>query len=350
MTAENDDLFKQPHRRYNPLTREWILVSPHRTQRPWQGQVEKIAEEQKPEYDPACYLCPGNPRAGGKLTPKYESVYVFDNDYPAMLMDTPENSFKQADLLVASSERGTARVLCFSPRHDLTLALMERPGIRQVVDLWAAQYEELGKIPEISYVQVFENRGAMMGASNPHPHGQIWAQQTIPQEPSKELVAQAEYFQNKGSCLLCDYAALEENEGSRIVCQNDYFLAVVPFWAVWPFETLVISKAHAGTISELNETQREGLADILKRLTSRYDNLFEVSFPYSMGFHQTPTDGKKHPGQHLHAHFYPPLLRSATVRKFMVGYELLGNPQRDITAESSAERLRSLSESHYKHL
>ncbi len=343
----NSALFRQPHRRYNPLTREWLLVSPHRTQRPWQGQVEKTAEEQKPTYDPTCYLCPGNSRAGGKQTPPYESIYVFDNDYPALLPDTPSARFEQGGLLVATSERGLAKVLCFSPRHDLTLARMEQPDLEKVVDAWAAQYQELGSLPYIGYVQVFENRGAMMGASNPHPHGQIWAQETIPNEPSKELAAQTDYQATHGTCLLCDYAALEEREGVRLVCQNDEWLVVVPFWAVWPFETLVLSKRHAGALPDLDAAQRSGLADLLKRLTTRYDNLFEVSFPYSMGFHQTPTNGGDYPGQHLHAHFYPPLLRSATIRKFMVGYELLGNAQRDITPESSAERLRSLSEVHY---
>jgi UDPglucose--hexose-1-phosphate uridylyltransferase len=345
--VEVNQLFNQPHRRYNPLTREWLLVSPQRNQRPWQGQVEKVAEAQIPSYDPACYLCPGNARAGGKQTPRYDSIYLFDNDFPALLPDTPPAHFEQDHLLIADSEHGLARVVCFSPRHNLTLALMERPDIEKVVEIWVEQYRELGNLPYIGYVQIFENRGAMMGASNPHPHGQIWAQETIPNEPAKELLAQADYYQQHGSCLLCDYAALEEREGTRMVCQNEGWLAVVPFWANWPFETLVLSKRHAGALSELNAAQRVGLADILKRLTTRYDNLFEVSFPYSMGFHQTPTNGGAYLGQHLHAHFYPPLLRSATVRKFMVGYELLGNAQRDITAETSAERLRALSEIHY---
>lgn len=341
MTSE---FFNQPHRRLNPLTREWVLVSPHRTQRPWQGQVEKPQVEQMAAYDPKCYLCPGNMRAGGKSTPQYDSVYVFENDYPALLPDTPEGKLEQEGLLVGESERGTARVICFSPRHDLTLALMDRPAIRTVVDAWVEQYQELGALDYINHVQIFENRGAMMGSSNPHPHGQIWAQEHVPDLPAKELAGQAAYLTDKGSCLLCSYAALEEKDGSRLVCQNDSWLAVVPFWAVWPFETLVVSKGHAGTIGELDNAQRDGLADILKRLTSRYDHLFEVSFPYSMGFHQTPTDGKAYPGHHLHAHFYPPLLRSATIRKFMVGYELLANPQRDITPEWSAEQLRALPE------
>jgi UDPglucose--hexose-1-phosphate uridylyltransferase len=340
----SSEFFNRPHRRLNPLTREWVLVSPHRTQRPWQGQVEKPAAENMPQYDPQCYLCPGNMRAGGKQTPQYDSVYVFDNDYPALLTDTPEASVSQEGLLVAESERGIARVICFSPRHDLTLALMDRPAIRKVVDAWVAQYQELGALDYINHVQIFENRGAMMGSSNPHPHGQIWAQEHVPDLPAKELAGQAAYLADNSKCLLCSYVELELKEEARLVCQNESWLAVVPFWAVWPFETLLVSKAHAGTISELDEAQRDGLADILKRMTTRFDHLFEVSFPYSMGFHQTPTDGQNYPAHHLHAHFYPPLLRSATIRKFMVGYELLANPQRDITPESSAERLRSLPE------
>lgn len=346
-TGLTGDLFKQPHRRYNPLTGEWILVSPHRTQRPWQGQVEKTAQNQAPTYDPACYLCPGNPRAGGNLTPKYDSVYIFDNDYPALLSDTPEAGFEKENLLVARSERGLAKVICFSPRHDLTLARMETADIRKVVDAWAEQYTSLGSLDYINHVQIFENRGAMMGASNPHPHGQIWAEEIVPNEPAKEQAAQAKYFQEHGTRLLEDYIKLELAEKSRIVVENDEWVVVVPFWAVWPFETLLLPKRPAGNIAELDAAQRDGLADILKRLTTRYDNLFEVSFPYSMGFHQTPTDGKDYLHHVLHAHFYPPLLRSATIRKFMVGYELLGNAQRDVTAESSAERLRSLSEKHY---
>lgn len=344
--SDNETLFKQPHRRFNPLTGEWLLVSPHRTQRPWQGQVEKTAQEGMPQYDPTCYLCPSNSRAGGAQNPQYDNIYIFDNDYPALMPDTPPASLEQDDLLLATSERGTAKVICFSPRHDLTLARMEQADTRRVVDAWAAQYQELGALPYIGHVQIFENRGAMMGASNPHPHGQIWAQESLPNEPIKEQNAQAAYWTKKGRRLLSDYAELEQRDGSRMVCENEEWLVVVPFWAIWPFETLVLCKRPAGSLLDLNDAQRDGLANILKRLTTRYDNLFEVSFPYSMGFHQTPTDGKEYPGHQLHAHFLPPLLRSATVRKFMVGYELLGNAQRDITPESSAERLRSLTEVH----
>jgi UDPglucose--hexose-1-phosphate uridylyltransferase len=342
------NLKEHPHRRYNPLTREWLLVSPHRTQRPWQGQVEKVAAEEIPRYDPACYMCPGNARVGGERNPEYAQTFVFTNDFSALKEDVPAGAWDEGGLLVAASERGICRVLCFSPRHDLTLARMETPDIRAVVDLWADEYVELGARDFINHVQIFENRGAMMGASNPHPHGQIWASESLPNEAVKEHAAQAEYFESRQTCLLCDYLELETERGERVVCANEHFTALVPFWAVWPFETMLVSRRHAASLDELNDDERDALADILKRLTTRYDNLFEVSFPYSMGFHQRPTDGAAHPEWHLHAHFYPPLLRSATVRKFMVGFELLGGPQRDITAESAAERLRGLSEVHYR--
>jgi UDPglucose--hexose-1-phosphate uridylyltransferase len=341
----NDNaLFAAPHRRLNPLTGEWLLVSPHRTARPWQGQVEDTPAERRPTYDPSCYLCPGNPRAGGLQTPKYAETYVFDNDFAALLPDTAPQSLDRAGLLVAESERGICRVVCFSPRHDLTLSGMDVAGLRRVVDTWAEQYAELGAIEWVRHVAIFENRGAMMGASNPHPHGQIWADECIPNEPAKELRQQQAYATTRGGCLLCDYLALELSEGQRIVCQNEHFVALVPFWAVWPFETLVLPRAHHGALTDLAPEVRDGLADILRRLTRRYDQLFQVTFPYSMGFHQRPTDGAGHPEWHMHAHFYPPLLRSATVRKFMVGYELLGQPQRDITPESAAQRLRELPE------
>ena len=343
------NLNSHPHRRYNPLSREWVLVSPHRTQRPWQGQVEQTAPEQRPSYDPTCYLCPGNQRAGGLQNPPYDGTFVFTNDYAALLLHTPEGTFEQGNGLIrAESERGTGRVVCFSPRHDLTLAEMTPAEIAPVVDEWIKQYQELGALPQIGYVQIFENRGAMMGASNPHPHGQIWATEHLPLNVAREQAAQAEYFAANGRTLLADYLALELEEGTRIVVSNDHFVALVPFWAVWPFETLVISRRPAGALPDLDAAERAGLADILRSLTTRYDNLFQVSFPYSMGFHQRPTDGAAHPEWHLHAHFYPPLLRSATVRKFMVGFELLAEPQRDITAESAAERLREQPAEHYR--
>jgi UDPglucose--hexose-1-phosphate uridylyltransferase len=336
------DWKQDPHRRFNPLTREWVLVSPHRTQRPWQGQIETADSVTQPAYDPECYLCPGNARVGGVRNPPYTSTFVFDNDFAVLRPSTPLERFEQEGLLIAESEPGICRVVCFSPQHNLTLANMEPSAIRAVVDTWVTQYDELSRHPLIQYVQIFENRGAMMGASNPHPHCQIWSSHTIPNEVAKEQASQEAWREAHGTCLLCDYARLEQYARDRVVEENESFLTVVPFWAVWPFETMVISKRHLSSISGLSDIERDGLADILKRTTARYDRLFQISFPYSLGFHQCPTDDSAHPGWHLHLHFYPPLLRSATVRKFLVGYEMLASPQRDITAESAAQRLREL--------
>jgi UDPglucose--hexose-1-phosphate uridylyltransferase len=338
------NLSDYPHRRLNLLTHEWILVSPHRTKRPWQGQVERPAAEVRPSYDPTCYLCPGNERAGGARNPPYEGTFVFDNDFAALLPDVPEGGADEQGLLIAHSERGLCRVVCFSPDHSLTLPQMTPGAIRRVVDVWTEQYQEIGSLPYINYVQIFENKGAAMGASNPHPHGQIWSSEHVPYLPALEQRSQAEYLASKGTCLLCDYVALEGACQERVVCENAHFVALVPFWAVWPFETMVLSRRHASSLVDLTPDERDALADILRRLTIRLDNLFEISFPYSMGLHQQPTDGQAHPEWHLHLHFYPPLLRSATVKKFMVGYEMLGNAQRDLTAESAAERLRGLKE------
>ena len=337
-----------PHRRFNPLRGDWVLVSPHRTQRPWQGEVSKTDAPAAIHYDPACYLCPGNVRAGGHQTPKYDSVYIFDNDYAALLPDSPappENL--EYPLLHAERARGTCRVLCFHPDHSLTLARMKPEEIERVVESWSAQTRELGSRPDVGYVQIFENRGAMMGASNPHPHGQIWATEHVPDESARESAQQGKYHAEHGTCLLCDYLKTEIAQQQRIVCENDSFVAVVPFWAVWPFETLLLSRDHIPSLDAFTPKQTRGLADILKQMTTRYDNLFSVSFPYTMGFHQQPTDGKAHPEWHFHGHFYPPLLRSATVRKFMVGFEMLGMPQRDITPESAAQQLAALSPIHY---
>jgi UDPglucose--hexose-1-phosphate uridylyltransferase len=333
---------KRPHRRLNPLTREWILVSPHRTQRPWQGQVETAAAATGLKYDPTCYMCPGNRRSNGAENPKYKTVFVFDNDFPALLPEGELASINENDLLIAETETGICRVLCFSAQHDLTLSMMARAEIRAVVDCWCEQFQDLGAHKTINHVQIFENRGALMGASNPHPHCQIWSSASVPTIPLIEQESQTAYLKSKGSCLLCDYFALEASSQVRTVVQNDHFLAVVPYWAVWPFETMVLSRRHVGAMHEFHSEERDALSDILKRLTSRYDNLFQTSFPYSMGFHQRPTDKTEHPECHFHAHYFPPLLRSATVRKFMVGFELLGMPQRDITAETSAERLRAV--------
>jgi UDPglucose--hexose-1-phosphate uridylyltransferase len=344
-----------PHRRLNPLTGDWVLVSPHRARRPWLGQIEKIPSENLPAYDPDCYLCPGNKRAEGKTNPKYTSTYVFDNDFPTLLKPEQDhqgesgNQMNQAaDLFSIQPESGLCRVVCFSPRHDLTLPELSQPQVEAVVNKWAEQTIELGQVDFVSYVQIFENKGAVMGCSNPHPHSQIWASSYIPNEPAKELGTQSAYMENKGECLLCDYLKEEQRSGQRLVAANEHFTALVPFWAVWPFELLLVSNSHCASLPDLPLAEAASLADIIRRITARYDNLFEISFPYSMGFHQAPTDGAVYPQWHLHAHYYPPLLRSATVRKFMVGYEMLGMPQRDLMPETAADRLRSLSDRRFQ--
>lgn len=342
-----EKLLSTPHKRFNPLLREWVLVSPQRTERPWQGKVEKLPAAHSVAYDPDCYLCPGNKRAGGKLTPQYSGTYVFENDFPALLPASESAHCEENGLLVAQSDRGICRVLCFSPRHDLTIPRMNPRELRGVVDAWTEQYSELAQIPWVNHVQIFENRGELMGASNPHPHCQIWANATLPNLPAREDESLRAHHAEKHSCLLCDCLQLELHRNERIVCQNDAFAVLVPFWAVWPFETLVLSKRHVASLDQLNSGEGELLGEILCRVAIRYDNLFETAFPYSMGFHQRPTDGQPHEAWHLHAHYFPPLLRSATVRKFMVGYELLASPQRDLTPESAAARLGQLSETHY---
>ncbi len=341
------NLNDHPHRRFNPLTGEWILVSPHRTKRPWQGQVEKIQEEKRSSYDPKCYLCPGNERAGGVNNPNYKNTFVFTNDFSALIKDTPQGKLND-DLFNVESEQGICKVICFSPRHDLTIPEMELDDIKNVIYVWIDEYINLGNEKKINYVQIFENKGAVMGCSNPHPHGQIWASSSIPNEPLKETLNQKNYFNKHKTTLLEKYLIAELEKKERILIENDYFVALIPFWAIWPYECMIISKRKVQNIKKLNDLEIKDFADVYKKLTIMYDNLFEMSFPYSAGIHQSPTDGKDHPEWHLHMHFYPPLLRSATIKKFMVGYEMLANPQRDITAEQSAMRLRELPKIHYK--
>lgn len=337
-----------PHRRRNPLTGDWVLVSPQRTSRPWLGQVDAAPVAPGPPYDPGCYLCPGNSRAGGARNPSYDGTFVFPNDFPAMLPDSPPIRRTAHPLFAVDGEAGTCRVICFSPRHDLTLAELPEAGIRRVIETWIEQVQELGRT--YRWVQIFENKGEMMGSSNPHPHGQIWAGTALPTEAAKEDRNQRGYLMRRGSPLLLDYAEIEAREEHRIVAENEEWLVVVPFWALWPFELLLLPRRHVQRLPDLDGQERHSLASILRRLLARYDNLFRCSFPYSMGWHGAPTgpDGRAQPHWQLHAHFYPPLLRSATVRKFMVGYELLAEPQRDLTAEEAAQRLRSLPDVHYK--
>ncbi|RRD91008.1 UDP-glucose--hexose-1-phosphate uridylyltransferase [Conchiformibius steedae] len=335
-----------PHRRYNPLIGEWVLVSPHRAKRPWQGQQEHADTAVKPSYDPDCYLCPRNTRSNGTPNPDYHEPYVFDNDFSALLPDTPHGGEYDGALFRSHSVRGISRVICFSPDHAKTLPELDVAQIARVVRVWQAQAQELGE--RYQWVQIFENKGAVMGCSNPHPHGQIWASDFLPQLPARAAACQAEYFQQHQRALLADYAAAEQQKRQRIVVETEYWLAVVPYWAAWPFETLLLPKFPVQRITDLSPAQADDLALALKQLTTRYDNLFHTSFPYSMGFHGAPFDGQNHPEWQLHAHFYPPLLRSATVRKFMVGYEMLAEAQRDLTPEQAAARLAALPLIHYK--
>ncbi|MCH3916041.1 MAG: UDP-glucose--hexose-1-phosphate uridylyltransferase [Spirochaetia bacterium] len=338
------------HNRYNPLTGEWVKISPHRAKRPWQGQVEAPQVDQRPQYDPHCYLCPGNTRSSGNINPNYTGTYVFTNDFSALLSEgsSEEETKGPNGLLKARGERGICKVICFSPRHDLTLARMPEQAISQVIDVWKAQYLELGTKDFINHVQIFENRGPIMGCSNPHPHGQIWAEEIIPDIPRRELEMQEAYAKVHESVMLLDYALYEAECKERIIVQGKHFLAVVPFWATWPYEAMVLPYKRAiSSIDQISEEEEKDLAHIIKRLGIRFDNLFKTSFPYSMGIHQMPTDGKSREGILMHFHYLPPLLRSATVKKFMVGYEMLAMPQRDITPEQAARTLRSLPDIHY---
>ena len=337
-----------PHRRYDPLMGEWILVSPHRALRPWQGAVEKLPPDNRPEYDEKCYLCPGNARVGGgAVNPKYSEPFVFTNDFQAIMPDTPLGGGMSSGLLRTEPVQGTCRVICFSPRHDLTLPEMVAEDIVKVINTWADQVIELGA--KYRWVQVFENKGSIMGCSNPHPHGQIWAGNFLPRLVEPEDVNQRAYLAERGSVLLLDCVREEVAQQSRVIDENEHWVMVVPYWATWPFELLLLPRRHVLRLPDLTPAERAGLADILKLSLTRYDNLFETSFPYSMGWHGAPLDAANYDHWQLHAHFYPPLLRSATVKKFMVGYEMLAEAQRDLTPEQAAKRLKELSTVHYKH-
>ncbi|KQR94352.1 galactose-1-phosphate uridylyltransferase [Chryseobacterium sp. Leaf180] len=337
-----------PHRRYNPLLDEWVLVSPQRANRPWHGQTEKTEHEDLPSHDEKCYLCAGNIRVNGEKNPDYKGVFVFENDFGSLMKNTVEKTENSSDLFKIEPERGINRVICFSENHSLTLPEMEIDDVKKLVDVWQLQYEELGNLEYINYVQIFENKGQVMGCSNPHPHGQIWAQSSVPSLVEKTQKNLAAYYQKHQRSLLEDYLQKELTSGERIILENQNFVALVPFWAIWPFETMIISKRKAENIISFSESEKLSFAEILKDLTAKYDNLFETSFPYSSGIHQSPTDGNLHPEWHFHMHFYPPLLRSAEVKKFMVGYEMLAEPQRDITPEQSADLLKKQPTKHYK--
>ncbi len=343
------DINEDPHRRFNPLINEWVLVSPHRSKRPWQGQNEKIHTNALPQYDPECYLCPGNVRANGMHNPDYKESFVFDNDFAALKQEEIEweNNTKPT-FFKAQPERGISRVVCFSPNHNETLPEMSVEAIERTISTWQKEYTDLGSIDYINYVQIFENKGSVMGCSNPHPHGQIWAQSSLPTQVEKTQANLKAYYDLHQRTLLQDYVQEELQQQERIVIENDHFVALVPFWAIWPFETMIVSKRNATAITDFSPEEVSHFALILKQLTTKYDNLFETSFPYSSGIHQSPTDGEEHPEWHFHMHFYPPLLRSATVKKFMVGYEMMGESQRDITPEKSAAMLREQSNTHYK--
>ena len=342
--------YSYPHRRKNILTGDWVLVSPHRTSRPWQGEVSKTGMQTLPEYDEECYLCPGNKRANGESNPQYQNTFVFTNDYSAILEDTESYKYNKKDLLISKSEKGICRVVNFSPKHNLTLAEMEEKEIEKVIKTWQQEFKNLSSNPDINHIQIFENKGLMMGNSNPHPHCQIWAQEHIPQEPMKELKQFKKYFKKNKHSLLSDYLKLELKLNERIVYQNESFVVLVPYWAVWPYETLIISTRKLTNILLFNKKEEKDFVNALKITTTKYDNLFKTNFPYSAGMHQAPTNGKEHKEWHFHMHFFPPLLRSASIKKFMVGYEMLAEPQRDITPEYSAKVLKDLSTVHYKNL
>ncbi|UZH55437.1 UDP-glucose--hexose-1-phosphate uridylyltransferase [Salinimicrobium tongyeongense] len=342
----SEDFNTHPHKRFNILTGEWILVSPHRTKRPWQGRLEKVAEEKRPSYDADCFLCPGNKRASGDTNPNYTNPYTFRNDFSALLPEGPKEEFEDG-LLKASAETGICRVVCFSPDHSLTLPVMNTSDIVKVIRKWKEEYASLGSREDINHVMIFENKGDMMGCSNPHPHGQIWAQLSVPVEVQKKTEHQKKYWERNKRSLLGDYLEQELKSEERIVLKNEHFVALVPYWAIWPYETMIIPRRQMQHIGQLSSEEENAYAGILKQLTIKYDNLFQTSFPYSSGIHQQPTNGQDFPEWHFHMSFYPPLLRSKTVKKFMVGYEMFAGPQRDITAEQAAATLRELPAQHY---
>jgi len=331
---------QQPHRRFNPLTREWVLVSPHRTQRPWQGQQEKQSESQRPRYDESCYLCPGNARAGGQKNPAFDGTFVFTNDFSALLPATGKSFHLDDPLFSAQSESGICKVICFSPRHDLSVPYMALEDVSAVVRVWIEEYQAFREMDSIGYAQIFENKGQIMGCSNPHPHCQIWASADLPHVVTQEQNSQQAYLDEHGRPLLLDYVNRELERKVRLVYENEHFVVLVPFWAVWPFETMILPKSHYRSIAEFGPDEVVAFADAYKTLTLAYDHVFACEFPYTAGIHQAPTTHGEHDAWQMHMHFYPPLLRSATVKKFMVGYEMLAMPQRDITAESAAETLR----------
>lgn len=342
------NLKEHSHSRKNILNGDWVLVSPHRMNRPWQGKFEDLPKSERPAFDPGCYLCPTNKRSDGSQNPDYKEPYVFTNDFSALLIDTPQGEINHDNLLVAKSESGICRVICFSPDHSKTLPQLSEEDIVKLIQLWQEEFIQLSANEQIKYIQIFENKGEIMGCSNPHPHGQIWASSLLPIEIAKESLQQKIYFDKYGKSLLIDYIEIESQKKERIVIENEHFIALVPFWAVWPYETMIISKRHVQSIVQFNQDEQKCFASILKQLTIKYDNLFNISFPYSAGMHQMPVNNGEQAAWHWHMHFYPPLLRSATVKKFMVGYEMLASPQRDITPESAAETLRNLPDIHYK--
>lgn len=346
MNKFNQDI--HPHRRYNPLLDEWMLVSPQRALRPWQGQTEEINEVQRPSYDENCFLCPGNVRSNGVKNEAYTSTFVFENDFSALMKEPVVQIHVDSSFFQSKAERGINKVVCFSPNHALTLAEMSIQELHSIIEKWTSEYKSLGSLDYINHVQIFENKGSAMGCSNPHPHGQIWAQESIPTQVAKTQQQLLNYHKTHGSPMLLDYVHEETKKQERIIAENEHFVLLVPFWAIWPFETMIVSKYPCENLNELSPAQQLSFAEMIRCVTVKYDNLFKCSFPYSAGIHQAPTDGDKHLEWTLHMHFYPPLLRSSIVKKFQVGYEMLGEAQRDITPEQSAERLRSLSTIHYK--